>query len=197
MPIDAAAYTPLKERGFLFHLVHFEQDLPWILRDGLLSRGVLSKARSQRDLPSRPGHVYLLTNKDGAASDAGFGDRKPQIAVNVDALDPALLDSDEDTIGAHLRVMPARVASLPGASNVRWRADNEPTAWWAEKYHHIIDSPRWVSVSIAHDRVAYRGPIPPSALNVRPEIRAHWLVAENGDPWRPRKWSESMDYYVP
>jgi hypothetical protein len=186
MPIDPEALMAWADKpgsGWLYHRVAIEQLLPWVMRDGLIPRAQTGQRGIHLNMPSRDTHVYLSTADDPRKFfAAGMGEGHAHVAVHVSRLDPELLDSDEDKIGAYATAPPSAVLRLPGADSLPWRADGEPAADWAKRHSATIDASAWALHSLAGGSIAYRGRIHAAKLLFSEEAQSRWRRASFGAP---------------
>lgn len=168
-----------------------DQSLPWIRRDGLLCRSDSGQPTTAPEISmaSRPGHVYLGTRRAGSGAAVGGY----LCDVDLRMLDPALMDSNEDCLGAHHTV---DISALPDDAKLDpLDANRETGGGWADRQSELIDRPEWVEFSLAQGgSLAYRGNIGREALRIPRRALAEWAKAKPGDPYVPRRWQDPMPY---
>jgi hypothetical protein len=149
---------------FLFHVTSAE-NVEAIKREGLRPGSELGKSTRDDFFRTRPGHVYLIRQLDLPIVEVG---PKPRVfRIDLDQLDPDLIDPDEDMVSekfsdavpekAPRRECDERNNELPGQEG--------KLAAWAESVPGF-DSPELAERSLEHGRISYGGTIPPSALEL-------------------------------
>jgi hypothetical protein len=148
----------------LFHVTTSDA-VESILREGLRPGSELTARMWEGFFATRPGHVYLTGLNDVAVIQVRG---EPRIlAVDLSQLDPALVDPDEDIVAHHLALMvdadpPERRlkegVEAPGQSGGR--------ATWADTTPGFDRSEVTERSLFEHQRVSYRGTIPPQALQL-------------------------------
>ena len=167
LPADLLVHVKVVDPWF-FHATASE-DLASIVEDGIRPGSELGRSNAPRTFHrTRPGHVYLATlehcRRLQASLDLGAG----TVRVDVRRLDPFRIDPDEDLV---------QQAWLRGE---RWVDSNPPLLGpdWKEGPHGEGTLAHWADTtpgfdarpvttrSLAGGRIAYRGTVPPDALDV-------------------------------
>jgi hypothetical protein len=185
MPLTIAQVEKwIDDNGTRFHYyVGFEQNLPWIKRDGLIPRSETQHPNFHANLPSREDHVYLLATDSLVHRLRAGNCGVPQIAIEIRQLNYELFAVDEDRIEAHSLSPSERVRELPGYDNLDERLSDEDVGSWSRRNTAVIDSPAWVEFSMRRGSLSYRGRIAPELLRIDPDVDAEWDRADEGDPW--------------
>lgn len=148
----------------LFHVTP-EQNMEAILRDGLRPGSEVEQSVRDDFFRARPGHVYLINRSDIPIVEVYAEPRA--VAVDLSALDPALVDPDEDmvkdrfpdivTVAPPHRECDAELNELPGQDGAlaRW-ADTTPDFDRSEVTERSL---------LEGGRISYRGTIPASAIS--------------------------------
>ena len=157
---------------------------PWILRDGIQPPSATGQSGMHAGMPSRPGHVYFLTEPTPRARLAANAGTEPQARVNIRDLDLDRLATDEDRVNYALSppAHQARIWSLPGFRDLPDRPGKERLAAWMNEHAAVVDQPAWVLFSMEHRTVAYRGGVAISQVDIiAPYICDDWEPACPGE----------------
>ncbi len=145
----------------MFH-VTAARNVSDILRDGLRPGSDIGISTLDNFFRTRPGHVYLIKQREVPIVDV----EDPRvIAVDLAALDHRLVDPDEDLVAEKF---PEMVSIEPPMRALNDAGEEEPgqvgaRAAWADTTPGF-DRSEVTERSIEEGRLAYRGVIPPDAL---------------------------------
>jgi hypothetical protein len=171
MPVDDETLAAhIEQHGpFLFHVTDARQREA-IMRIGLRPGSELGHFVRNDFFRTRSGHVYLCDRRRGVPVVPVEGERLT-LQVDLRQLDPARFDTDEDMPYNQQRFQGKRwFDSEPPERQMRDNNTEAPSqagrlAAWAEAIAEF-DEPEFAAGSLAAGRVAYRGTIPPDALEV-------------------------------
>ncbi len=156
---------------------------PWILRDGIQPQTESQQRGLHAELPSRPGHIYFLTDWIQAAWEAA-GTVMPSCRVRIEHLELERLATDEDRVSAALRrgSQPEPASPLPGWDEVGRCPEPDDLGEWMNARSSVVDQTEWVSFSMRNRTVAYRGSVPRRHLEILySSIEEWWEPAEPGE----------------
>jgi hypothetical protein len=159
---DLDAY--LKRGSLVLCHVTAEESVPAIQRDGLRPGSDVGKTTRDDFFKPRDGRVYLIAHKDVPIVEVTG---EPRVfSVDLEKLDPALMDPDEDIVAHHLASM---VGVTPPQRECDENGEELPgqigaLAAWADDTEGFDRSEVTQRSLSEHGRISYRGTIPPSAL---------------------------------
>ena len=169
MPIDSLIWSRhLRRDPYLFHVTP-AQFLDDIFRKGLIpgsERGHFTLNGFHR---TREGHVYLCSLLFSAIVEVPEGPRA-LLRVDLRELDPERVDPDEDAVQGSCRRGRPWVSVMPPESKCDDQGVEEPgqagaLATWADTTPGF-DGPEVTRKSLDDGRIAYRGTVPASAVEV-------------------------------
>jgi len=168
VPVDADVLAAhVADHGpYLFHVTEAEHQVS-IMRDGLRQGSELARYVRDDFFRTRPGHVYICDRRSVAVVP-----ERLTLRVDLRRLDPACFDTDEDVPYIQQRFQGQKWFDSKPPER-RMLDDNETEApgqagrlvAWAESIEEL-DAPEFAARSLAGGRVAYRGTIPPEAVEV-------------------------------
>jgi hypothetical protein len=160
--IDRDRYDELMSIAPVMFHVTPGRSVSKVLREGLCPGSDLGVSTLDNFFRTRRGRVYLIRQREVPIVDV----EDPRVlAVDLAALDPRLVDPDEDLVAEKF---PGMVSVAPPVRALNQSGEEEPgqvgaLAAWAETTPGF-DRSEVTERSIREGRLAYRGVIPPSAL---------------------------------
>jgi hypothetical protein len=148
----------------LFHVTPVE-NIPAIREHGLIPGGERGSTTRDDFFAPRPGHVYMVKLLDVPVIEVNGEPRV--VAIDLEQLDPAGIDPDEDIVQQHLALMvdvnpPTR--DMEGDSEAPGQVGGLAT--WAETTPGFDRPDVTVRSLEEHGRISYRGAIPVNAIEV-------------------------------
>jgi hypothetical protein len=169
VPIDQDALARhIAEHGpYLFHVTNAANQGA-IAREGLRPGSDLGRYIRDDFFRTRPGHVYICDARRGVPVVPVEGERL-MLQVDLRRLDPACFDTDED-VPRHQEIFQGNPWFSVPTPPLKQLEDGSQApgqdgalASWAESIDEF-DEPEFVARSLAAGRIAYRGTVPPEAL---------------------------------
>lgn len=172
---------------------------PWILRDGIQPRTTAGVSGSMgKNMESRPGCIYFLTDWIYAARRASGVTGEPQVRVDIRGLDPARFVTDEDRIAADTAWgrQTAAIQGLPGWGTLTGPSSPSQVGAWMNSNAAVVDQREWVLHSMRGHSVAYVGGIAISDVEIiGPYVRDDWDPAPTGEPYTSAPAGQPPKYF--